>query len=232
MEEDYLQNVDKEACLTSLINTIMVVRHAESVANSRGIYQGQTHDTDLSDLGRKQAKALAKKAKTLGIKKIISSPLKRTYQTALAVAGEMGCDIEINEMLIETNHGVWEGKHKNWIKENFNDIYDLWQKKPGEVSFPGGEAFSDTVKRTLSFLELTDFKKNTLVVTHDNIIRVMVSLISNSDINKIWEIPLETASLNFFEVNKVDQKNVFRILKLNDVEHLKGLRNDIHNHAL
>ena len=70
------------------------------------------------------------------------------------------------------------------------------------------------------------------IVTHDNILRAMISLINNTDIDKMWEIPLETAALNFFEVNKVNQKNLFRVLKLNDVEHLAGLRNDVKVHAL
>lgn len=232
MEEDYMKNSVKEVGLTSVINTVIVVRHAESMANSKGIYQGQTYNTDLSELGKRQAEALAERLKNSGIKKIIASPLKRTFQTANKVAEITGCKIEVNEMIIETNHGTWEGKHKEMIKENYPDIFKLWLQKPYETVFPGGEAFSETVRRTLEFLENTDFDKRTLVVTHDNIVRVMISLISNFDINKMWNMQLETASLNFFEVNKVNQKNLFRTLKLNDVEHLKGLRNNITNHAL
>ena len=232
MEEDYIEGLDSERTLTTRVKSIIVVRHAESMANTQGIYQGQTYDTDLSELGKKQAEALAKRLKSIGVRKIITSRLKRTHQTAQTIANEVGCEIEINDMIIETNHGIWEGNHKDWIKENFSDIYELWQKKPSEVIFPEGEAFMDTVKRTLTFLESTNFETRTLVVTHDNIIRAMVSLINNFDIDKIWEIPLETASLNFFEVNKVNQKNLFRTLMLNDIEHLVGLRNDISIHAL
>ena len=206
--------------------------NAESVANTEGIYQGQTYDTDLSELGKKQTKALANRLNDLELRKIITSPLKRTYKTAEAVASEIGCDVEINEMIIETNHGVWEGKPKSWITQNFPDIHELWQRKPSEVIFPEGEAFMDVVQRTLDFLENTNFGPKTLVVTHDNILRAMVSLINNLDIDKMWEIPLETAALNFFEVNTVDQKNMFRVLKLNDIEHLVGLRNNINFHAL
>ncbi len=90
----------------------------------------------------------------------------------------------------------------------------------------------DTVKRTLDFLENTNFEPNTAVITHDNILRVMISLIGNTDVDKMWDIPLETAALNFLEVNKANQKNMFRILKLNEVGHLEGLRNNIKAHAL
>jgi len=232
MEEDIKDTFDEERKNTTRIRKIIAVRHAESLANSQGIYQGQSFDTELSFLGEKQAEALAKRLKEIGVAKIITSPLKRAYLTARIVAEEVGCEIEFDQRIIETNHGVWEGKHKDFIAENFPDLHRLWLEKPSEVIFPKGEAFMNTVQRTLEFLENTNFEPNTLIVTHDNILRLMISLIMNSDIDKMWEIPLETASLNFFEVNKVNGKNVFRILRLNDVEHLSNLRNDIRVHAL
>lgn len=232
MEEDFSEWTGVERRANPRENNIVIVRHAESVANTHGIYQGQTHDTELSDLGKKQAKALAARLRLFGARKIISSPLRRTYQTAQAVADETGIGIEVSQAIIETNHGVWEGKHKDWIKENYPDIYNMWLEKPSTVNFPGGESFMNTVKRTLDFLENTYFEPNTVVVTHDNILRAMISLINNTDIDKMWEIDIETAALNFFEVNKVNDKNLFRALKLNEVGHLAGLRNDVKIHAL
>lgn len=233
MEEDFSEfTFDTERKVTDKVPTIIVVRHAESVANTQGIYQGQTYDTDLSELGKKQAGALAKRVSGLGISKVLASPLKRTHQTAQAVAVEAGCDIEVSEILIETNHGAWEGNHKDWIAKNYPEVYELWQKRPSEAIFPEGEAFIETVQRTLNFLDDTNFETNTLIVTHDNILRAMISLINSLDIDKMWDIPLETASLNYFEVNKINQKNLFRTLELNDIKHLMGLRNDVKIHAL
>ncbi|KKQ42813.1 MAG: Phosphoglycerate mutase family protein [Microgenomates group bacterium GW2011_GWC1_37_8] len=227
MEEDFSDWTGVERRVNPRENNIVVVSHAESIGNSEGIFQGQTFDSDLSELGKKQAKALAKRLKIFGARKIITSPLKGSRQTAQEVADTARCEIEINEKIIETNHGVWEGRHKVWIRENFTDIFDAWLQTPSQVRFPDGESFMETIQRTLDFLENTDFEPNSVVITHDNILRVMISLISNSDIDKMWEISLEAAALNFLEVNKVNQKNVFRVLKLNDTNHLVGLRNDV-----
>src|SRR3990167_7819914 len=123
MEEDFSSWDGVERRVNPRNNNIVIIRHAESVSNAQGIYQGQTHDTGLSLLGKKQAKALAKRLKIFGVRKIITSPLKRTHQTALAVADETGCKIVVDKTIIETNHGVWEGKHKDWIAQNFTDIY-------------------------------------------------------------------------------------------------------------
>ncbi len=232
MKKDLISLLDKGKAVDIQTTKVIIIRHAESIANTQGIYQGQSFDTDLSELGKKQAEALSNALKDFGIARIITSPLKRTLQTAQIIGEELGCRIELSNKIIETNHRVWEGKHKDWVRKNFPDIYRLWQEKSSQTIFPQGEAFEDTIQRTLGFLENTNFERNTLVVTHDNIIRVMISLIKNTDIDKMWEIPLETASLNFFEVKKQANKNMFRVLKLNEVAHLESLRNDIRVHAL
>lgn len=232
MEEDFSSWTGEERRANPRENNIVIVRHAESVANTQGIYQGRTYDTELSDLGKKQAKALAIRLKLFGARRIITSPLKRTHQTAQVIAEEVGSEVKIDEGIIETSHGVWEGKHKDWIRGNYSDLYNMWLQSPSKVTFPGGEVYMDTVKRTLNFLENTDFEPNSVVVTHDNILRAMISLINNVDIDKMWEIEVETAALNFFEVNKVNGKNLFRVLKLNEVGHLTGIRSNSGVHAL
>ncbi len=226
----YIQNIEKLE--TNRITKLIVVRHAESVANTQGIYQGQTYDTGLSSLGKKQAKQLAKYLSGFPVSQVISSPLRRTYETAVEVTKMHGCELEFEKKLMETNHGVWEGKEKIWVDKNYKELYRLWQTNPDQVVFPGGEAFTDTVERVLSFLQGRSFKKNSVIVTHDNIVRIMIALIRNMNINDVWSIPLETASVNIFEVNKVNNKNMFRVLGLNRTSHLGELRNDIALHAL
>lgn len=212
---------------------LFVVRHAESVANTEGIYQGQTYDTDLSGLGKKQATVLADTLTKFGIKKIITSPLKRTYQTAMEVSKIIGVPIETNDLILETNHGQWEGKTREWIKENFKDVLETWQLKPGSAVFPNGETFKDTLNRVKAFLNDGDHQNNTLVVTHDNILRILVSVAYGESVDNIWKYNIESASINIFEIiNKANGKNRLRVVKLNDTRHLDGLRADLKNHAL
>lgn len=233
MEEDNVIEIDNvEAMETNYIANIVVVRHGESVANTKGVYQGQTHDTDLSELGKKQAKALAKRASGMGVKRIISSPLKRTYQTALEISKLCDCDIEVNELIIETNHGDWEGKSKEWIINNYPDILHAWQTKPSKAEFPKGETFVNTFERVAQFLDTNPLEDRTLIVTHDNIVRIMVTLANGWTLDDIWIHNIEPAALNFFEINNVSGKNKLNILKLNDNRHLEGLYSDLSIHAL
>ncbi|RPI31749.1 MAG: histidine phosphatase family protein, partial [Chloroflexota bacterium] len=66
---------------------LILLRHGESVGNANGVYQGQA-DFELSDLGRRQAQALAERwvaeEKTFDL--VISSPLLRARQTAEIIA--------------------------------------------------------------------------------------------------------------------------------------------------
>jgi broad specificity phosphatase PhoE len=212
-----------EIAETSNISRIIAIRHGESVANTQGIFQGQTYDTDLSELGFRQAKALAERLKELGVKKIISSPLKRTYQTALEISRTTNADIEVRNEVIETNHGIWEGKM---------DVYDMWMEAPSQTAFPQGEAFMDTVNRLKSFIHNYELVDGTAIVAHDNVLRIITAFAKGDLIDKIWDYTIEPAALNFFEVNQVGGKNKLKLLKINDIEHLGDLRADLSNHAL
>jgi len=233
MEEDLTEfSVTTERRETGIIPKIIAVRHAESVANTQGIYQGRSYDTDLSPLGKKQAQALAKRLKKLGIRKIITSPLRRTYQTAFEVSSLCDCPIEVSELIVETHHGIWEGKNKDWIKKNYPKIYKTWLTKPGSVIFPEGEAFTETLKRVQTFLEKEKLSNDTLVVTHDNIVRIMITLANGWTLDDLWKHHIEPAALNFFEINSINGNPRLNLLKLNDNAHLKGLHADLSKHAL
>ncbi len=211
---------------------IIAVRHAESIANVNGIYQGQSYDTELSSIGEEQAFALAEKLADFEIDEIVSSPLQRTMQTAEAVAMNSGLDVTIDDRIIETNHGLWEGKNKIYIAKNYPEVYKTWLTAPSKAVFPEGEAFSETVQRVKDFLHDFIFSGITCVVTHDNILRIMICLAKEMPIDDIWQVKIDSASINYFELQGIDGKKQLKTLKLNDKSHLEGIYSDLEMHAL
>lgn len=209
---------------------IYLVRHAESVANTQGIYQGITYDTDLSEVGKKQARALDAHFKTIDIAQIIASPLKRTMQTATYVAKSKKLPIVIEKQIIETNHGDWEGKHKDTIKNTWPWVYKKWLKFPSRTKFPQGEHFLDTQKRVIEWWQkfCQNNTEDALVVSHDNIIRVIVAKILNKNLNKIWKFHLQPTAITKVSVSK---GNIV-LESLGDTKHLRGLEVDLSMHAL
>jgi len=208
---------------------IYLVRHGESVANTKGIYQGQTYNTPLSLMGKKQAEALAIYFKDVEIDKVLTSPLIRTKETAQKVATLKQLPlIEVDE-IIETNHGQWEGLEKKVIFDKWPNIYQLWLTKPAETEFPGGETFRETKKRIASWWnDIIQKDENILVVTHDNIIRIIVAKVIGIPLNNIWKFQLHPAAVTVVEIDGENQI----ILSLDDKRHLNNLIADLGKHAL
>ena len=208
---------------------IYLVRHGESVANTKGIYQGQTYDTPLSVMGKKQAKALTNYFKDKEINMILTSPLLRTKETALEVAELKHLEVIDTPEIIETNHGKWEGLEKKVILNKWPNVYELWLNKPSEVRFPEGETFLKTRKRVIGWWDCI-IKKNTnlLVVTHDNVIRIIVAEILGLNLDNIWKFQLNPAAVTIVEVKDRD----CHLLALDEKSHLEKLLVNLGNHAL
>ncbi|MBI3576725.1 histidine phosphatase family protein [Candidatus Gottesmanbacteria bacterium] len=210
---------------------IYLVRHAESIANTQGIYQGITYDTGLSQRGKTQAKALAARFCNVAIDSITSSSLKRTYDTAACVAAVKGIPhVHIEESIKETNHGEWEGKSKNEIMKRWPKLYRKWEKFPSRVSFPSGERFVDTQRRVLLWWRTfcTSDSGNTLIVTHDNIVRIIVGSVLHMKLNKIWSFHLQPTAVTEIEIVSGEP----HIRTLNDAHHIGTSQVNLAAHAL
>jgi broad specificity phosphatase PhoE len=92
------------------IHTFVFVRHGESVGNVESRWQGQS-DYVLTEKGRAQARALARRWKAEGVKfnLIISSPLVRARETAEIIAAAVHAKVELDPILMERHIGEMEG---------------------------------------------------------------------------------------------------------------------------
>jgi len=87
---------------------LVMLRHGQTDFNLGSRMQGQL-DTELSELGRAQAvgaaEALAKRQPLL----IVSSDLRRAYDTAVALGERTGLRVQVDHRLRETHLGDWQG---------------------------------------------------------------------------------------------------------------------------
>lgn len=89
------------------------VRHGLSEANAEGIISGQL-ETPLTDIGRHQAKQVAKQIKDndYEIDLIVSSPMSRARQTAFIIADIIAYPLNrivLEPLLMERNYGQLQG---------------------------------------------------------------------------------------------------------------------------
>ena len=88
---------------------LLIIRHGESEADLLGVHEGRA-DFPLTELGEKQAKRMAANIEQHYPPTIIlSSPLIRAYRTAKILEESIGCQLIIEQDLMEFNNGVLAG---------------------------------------------------------------------------------------------------------------------------
>lgn len=146
---------------------LYVIRHGRTPWNEKGLMQGWVN-IKLSETGKKEAKYIREKLKNISFDICISSPLKRTLETA-SIVTDNKYKIITDELLIERNLGEFEGKkYAEYEKLNY------WDYKLNNDSY-GVEPVKDILKRTSSFLNNLKEKnyKTVLIVSHAATIRAI-----------------------------------------------------------
>ena len=163
------------------MTNLLLVRHGETDWNRHGRWQGGS-DTQLNDLGREQARALAEELDG-EIDVLYSSDLARARETAEIVAAKLGLEVRLDPRLRERGFGSWEGLTTTEIEERFADAHRRWLAGEG-AGADDAEAFEDFSARVEDFL--SDVLRlhpgeEVLVVSHGGSIRVIHALAAGVD---------------------------------------------------
>ncbi len=184
---------------------IIYVRHAESLWNPIGKYQGRL-DPELSERGHKQAQLLALTLKKYKPSALYSSPLKRTYMTAEYISKELGLDIQIDEDIIEIDHGEWSGMLVEEVKEKYPDMFRQWLYEPETIKFPHGETLVDVYNRVKRFQErMLEKHDGETVVAVSHTVPIRASFVAglNLPLAKFWSFGCDNASYSILDYEKV-----------------------------
>jgi broad specificity phosphatase PhoE/ribonuclease HI len=180
---------------------LLLLRHGQTELSAQRRYSGRG-DPALTDLGRRQADAAAEYvARRGGIAAVVTSPLQRAYDTAAAAAKALGADVVVDDDLIETDFGAWEGLtfaeaagrdpdlHRNWLGDN-------------SIEPPGGESFASVahrVRRARDRIIAEYGGANVLVVSHVTPIKTMLQLALDAGSSILYRLHLDLASLSIAE---------------------------------
>jgi broad specificity phosphatase PhoE len=211
---------------------IYLIRHGQSEGNVKSdkkhIIHGQKDKSSLTKKGIKQIKKISQliNKQKIKIDLIITSPQKRALQSAMIIKNNLKNNILLNidDRLKDQDFGDFEGKSWYEIKEKYQSFFTLYQKNHLKTPWPKGEAKIDIIKRLSSFLN--DIKKikqkNVLIVTHEEIIRIILALIFNDKKYEIFKrrdlFKIKNATLTSIYLNKIkfifnlsEDKNVYLI---------------------
>jgi broad specificity phosphatase PhoE len=127
---------------------LLLTRHGNVAANE--VVLGGQLDLPLTEKGRSEAEALARRLEGIRVDRIVSSPMARALETAQAVA--KGRPIEVDERLRELDYGQWEGLTHAEIDARDPVLWARWERDPAATHAPGGECGDDVARRVTAFL--------------------------------------------------------------------------------
>jgi probable phosphoglycerate mutase len=196
----------------------MLLRHGETPLSLEKRFSGHG-DVALTERGQAQAAAAAQRLAGAGIEVIVSSPLRRTQQTAAAVAVTLGLEVVVDDGFAETDFGEWEGATFGEIGKADPDALRTWLDDP-KVAPPGGESLNSTVKRVAAARErvvAANPGTTVLVVSHVTPIKLMLRDTIGAPLDAVYRLHLDPASLSIVDWH-ADRPGVVRLM--NDTSYL------------
>lgn len=158
----------------------IVVRHAESEWNQRGILQGQL-ESPTSARGLRQIDALPGALAGYTFRAVISSPSQRALTTAQAIAQAHSATLHLDPRLHEQHLGDFQGLTAAQILARDPVVGDALFA--GDVSLvpPGGESVLEAANRLRQALLGWEAEGDTCVVTHGNTLAGLLWLLNGAD---------------------------------------------------
>ncbi|MFY2859736.1 glucosyl-3-phosphoglycerate phosphatase [Mycobacterium sp. THU-M104] len=129
------------------IRRLVMLRHGQTAYNRGSRMQGQL-DTQLSELGRAQAHAAAEALGKQQPLLIVSSDLRRAYDTAVTLGERSGVDVRVDERLRETHLGDWQGLTHTQIDAEVPGARLAWREDATWAPH-GGESRMDVAARSM-----------------------------------------------------------------------------------
>ncbi len=202
------------------MSSLILIRHGQSEHHINGMTSGWT-DTGLTELGCRQAACLASRLKREMEDtpcRVVSSDLKRAFQTAQIVGKEIGVTPESVPELREFNNGMAAGMTTEEAKSCFRaptDPLHDWQP------YPEADTWRRFYSRVSDTMDLFSEHRDglLLLVAHAGTITNMVAWWLKLKIEKLSEVSF-AASPTSISVLNVNQWGEHTIERLNDTAHL------------
>ena len=163
-----------------------VVRHGRTEVNAAGKLLGR-NNPELDQTGRKQAEELANRLGEVDL--VISSPLKRTMETASYISNTVKTD----PRWLELDYGELEGRS---IEDIDTEIWERWRSDI-EWAPDGGESLTALGARVTEACEdIVEISKDreVVVVTHVSPVKATLAWVLGLDAGVSWKCHVSPGS--------------------------------------
>ena len=201
---------------------IYFVRHGETILTPMRKFSGTGElDPELMQEGLDQAQLVADEVVKLGAEVLIASPLKRTRQTAEAIARTTGLEIIFDEAWYELSFGSWDGKSLEEVREESPDEFQAWLDSTSYAP-GGGESYDQASERIESALEKLVAQypgKKIIVVSHNGVIKTAAKLAIGGPSESVFHMDASPCSISSISIWPSDGLRALR--SFNERGHLR-----------
>jgi broad specificity phosphatase PhoE/ribonuclease HI len=186
--------------------TVILLRHGVTAHTAERRFSGPGgEDPGLNGEGVEQVRRAATSlGRRGGIDAIVSSPLRRTLESAAEVAIALETEVVVEDGFREASFGEWDGLTVAEVEERWPTELEAWVGSP-DVAPPGGESMTSVRERVERSLEemLTSHRGRTVViVSHVNPIKLAVRYCLDAPfdvVNRLLVAPASLTTLSFYE---------------------------------
>ncbi len=180
---------------------LYLVRHG-ATANNRARpprVQGRRTDPELSEEGHQQARQTGRALADVIVGTVYTSPLLRARQTASAIAGPHGLEVEVVQELIEVDVGQWEGRDWVEIEKTDPEAYRLFTTDAEVHPYLGGENLGTVQARVIPALKrlmADNLGRVVVAVGHNCVNRAYLAHLLGMPLAKYRSIPQDNCGVN------------------------------------
>lgn len=168
---------------------VSLARHGQTEYNAVRRFQGHL-PVPLDDVGREQARELARAAAQREWAALLCSPLARARETAEIVGATIGHHPISDARFSETDCGDWTDQTFDAVQAAEPELFNRYINADPDFAFPGGESFA---QQQLRVLEGIDAARTgplpVLIVCHRGSIRLALAAIHGDDAYRSADIP-------------------------------------------
>ena len=199
---------------------LYLVRHGETESNRRGLALGRD-DVPLNEHGLWQAERVGQALASEPLVAVYSSPLRRALDTAGAVAGHHGREVQVEERLIEMDVGELDGLTFAEVRKRYPDLLEKWVSGPGpNQTMPGGERLVDVQERAWALVNELAASRGDEVIAAVSHNFVILSLLVSALGIELAQFRRLRHSVGAVSVLDFSPKRV-KVVRVNDTCHLE-----------
>ena len=199
---------------------LILVRHGESEWNREGRVIGRA-DIPLSEVGRRQARSVAKALGSERIQVVYCSSLKRAMETGRLIARSQHCPLIPDAELQELDRGHLMGMTREEVSATYPDLQETWPDVSSALGLHDQESLAhldSRVRRCLNRIRARHSGETVALVGHYFVNLTILLSVLDMNCRSYRSLGQDLAGISIVEIGRDGS----RICLLNDTCHLRG----------